>query len=390
MRTNLALRLALVLTFSTASHSLAESPWQPSEGVRAVVVAEGFDRPVYVGVAPGDPRLFVVEQSGRIRWIEDGRPSREPFADLTGLLRAGGERGLLGLAFHPDYARNGLLYVNYTDRDGDTQVVRYTVRADRRAVDPASAKTVITVDQPFPNHNGGGIAFGPDGMLYIGMGDGGAGGDPIGHGQNARSRLGKLLRIDVDRGDPYAIPDGNPYKGRPSDGAAEVWALGLRNPWRWAFDPEGRRLVIADVGQNRYEEVNVVDDRRAGLNYGWNVREGRHGFGLPRPAPANLVEPAVEYDHDDGCSVTGGIVYRGRAIPALRGAILFSDYCIGWLRSFRHENGRALDLREWRIPSLGAVTSFGEDAAREPYVVAHDGRIWKLVPAEPRERKPRR
>lgn len=384
MRTNLPLGLALLLTVSAAMPSLAEGTvWRPSTGVRAEVVADGFEKPVFVGLAPGDDRLFVVEQPGTIRWIENGRPSREVFADLTESLRSGGERGLLGLAFHPGYARNGHLFVNYTDRRGTTQVVRLTVRADRRSVDPASARTVLSIEQPFPNHNGGGLAFGPDGMLYVGMGDGGAGGDPLGYGQNTRSLLGKMLRIDVDRGEPYAIPDGNPYKGRPADGAPEIWALGLRNPWRWAFDPEGRRLVIADVGQNKWEEVNVVDVARAGVNYGWNVREGNHRFGLPRPAPPNLVDPAVEYDHDDGCSVTGGIVYRGRAIPALRGAILFSDYCRGWLRSFQHDKGRAHDMREWTGVELGAVTSFGEDASREPLVVAHDGRILRLVPAPP-------
>jgi glucose/arabinose dehydrogenase len=301
------------------------------------------------------------------------------FLDVTDRISAGGERGLLGLAFHPRYATNGFFYVNYTDRAGDTQVVRFTATADRRRADLATAKRILTLDQPFANHNGGMVAFGPDGMLYVGMGDGGSGGDPMGNGQNRRALLAKLLRLDVDHGDPYAIPDGNPYKDRPRDGAPEVWAIGLRNPWRFSFDFTAGRLIIGDVGQNQWEEMDVVDASRPGLNYGWNVREGSHRYGLPRPVPAGLVAPAVEYDHGDGCSVTGGYAYRGQAIPNLAGTIFFSDYCRGWLRSFRWDGSHASELREWSVGTLGSVTSFGEDAQRELYVVTHEGRIWKLA-----------
>ncbi len=350
-----------------------------AEVIKAVVAGDGFEQPLFLCSAPGDARLFVVEQPGRIRWIEGGRPSKEVFLDLTDRVKAGGERGLLGLAFHPAYASNGLLYVNYTDRDGDTQVERFTVRADRNTADRATAKRILTVDQPFANHNGGMVAFGLDGMLYIGMGDGGAGGDPMGHGQNSRSHLGKMLRLDVDRGDPYAIPDGNPFKGRPQAGRAEIWAMGLRNPWRFSFDHVAKRLIIGDVGQNKWEELDVVDASAPGLNYGWSVREGSHGFGLPRPRPANLVEPALEYDHDDGCSVTGGYAYRGKAMPTLAGTIFFSDYCRGWLRSFRWDGAKASEPREWSVGTLGSVTSFGEDGDGELYVVTHEGRIWKLA-----------
>jgi glucose/arabinose dehydrogenase len=201
----------------------------------------------------------------------------------------------------------------------------------------------------------------------------------MGHGQNPRSLLGKLLRLDVDHGDPYAIPDGNPFKGRARDGRPEIWAAGLRNPWRFSFDRAGRRLIIGDVGQNRWEEMNVVDAAAPGLNYGWSVREGAHNFGPPRPRPSNLVEPALEYDHDHGCSITGGYAYRGKAMPSLAGTIFFSDYCRGWLRSFRWDGAKASEIREWSVGTLGNITSFGEDADGEIYVLTHEGRIWRLA-----------
>ena len=373
---------AAVAASLLAAHATSAAPpagFLAGETLKAVAVADGFDHPLFLASAPGEQRIYVVEQPGRIRWIEDGRPSKRVFLDVTRLVRYGGERGLLGLAFHPAYAANGFLYVNYTDRNGDTQVVRYTVRADRDSVAANSAKPILGIVQPFANHNGGMLAFGPDGMLYIGMGDGGSAGDPFGNGQNLRTLLGKLLRIDVDHGDPYAIPEGNPYRGRSNDGREEIWATGLRNPWRFSFDMTAKLLIIGDVGQNRYEEMDVVDAARAGANYGWNVREGAHGYGFPRPGPANRVEPAVEYAHPDGCSVTGGYAYRGRALPELAGTIFYSDYCSGWLRSFRWKRGKVLDQTQWDVGNLGSVTSFGEDADHELYVVAYDGKIWKLA-----------
>lgn len=378
MRT-LLLRFSALLLVASLARAADAPVYRRDDSLKLVPVAEGFDHPVFVCSAPGDTRLYVVEQPGRIRWIADGKPAASVFADLSAQLRYGGERGLLGLAFHPGYASNGHLFVNYTDKDGATQIVRYTVRRDRNAIDPASAKTILTVKQPFANHNGGGIAFGPDDMLYIGMGDGGAGGDPMGNGQNRHSLLGKMLRIDVDHGEPYAIPTGNPFKGREKEGAPEIWALGVRNPWRWSFDFAAKRLIIADVGQNKYEEVNVVDAARGGLNYGWSVREGLHGFGLPRPRPANLVEPVIEYDHDDGCSITGGYAYRGKALPKLAGHIFFSDFCRGFIRSFKYENGRAVDLTEWNVGPVGPVSSFGVDADGELYVVTHDGKVRRIA-----------
>ena len=374
--------IATALAFATrAAVADTGNPFRRADGIKPVVAADGFDHPLFLCLAPGDGRVFVVEQPGRIRWIDGAKPSSDVFLDVSSLVSYGGERGLLGLAFHPSYATNGWLFVDYTDRHGDTQMVRYTVRADRQAVDPASAKPILFVKQPFPNHNGGMLAFGPDGMLYVGMGDGGAGGDPFGNGQSSHTLLGKLLRLDVDHGDPYAIPEGNPFKSRPNDGKPEIWALGLRNPWRYSFDFTARKLIIADVGQNKYEEVDVVDAARAAANYGWSVREGLHGFGFPRPGPEDRVDPVIEYGHSDGCSITGGYAYRGRVMPRLDGSIFFSDYCSGWLRSFRDDSGRAADLREWNVGTLGSVTSFGEDAEHELYVVTHGGRIWKLTPA---------
>lgn len=371
--------LALVLALAPTACA-APSDWQPATGLRARVVAEGFDAPLFVTAPAGDPRLFVVEQTGRIRIVKNGRVLERPFLDVADRIRAGGERGLLGLAFHPAYATNGLFFVNFTDRDGNTHVERFGVSADPDRADPASAQLVLKVDQPYSNHNGGCIAFAPDGRLWIGMGDGGSGGDPQGHAQDRRSLLGKLLRLDVDGAAPYAIPPDNPFADGRS-GRPEIWATGVRNPWRFSFDRGSNLVYVADVGQNKWEEVDVADAKRPGLDYGWNVREGLHAFGPPRAAPARLLEPAVEYGHGEGCSVTGGYVYRGAALPQLRGTYFFSDYCRGWLRSFRWSNGRVTDRREWRVGELGNVTSFGEDAAGELYVTASDGRVYRLEAA---------
>ena len=372
--------LALALAPAACAAPPADGAWQASEGLRATVVAEGLDAPLFVTAPAGDPRLFVVEQGGRIRVVKNGKLLAAPFLDVSGRIAAGGERGLLGLAFHPGYATNGFFFVNFTDRDGDTHVERFRVGTDPDRADPASALLVIKVDQPYSNHNGGMIAFAPDSKLWIGMGDGGSGGDPQGNGQNRRALLGKMLRLDVDRATPFAIPPDNPFaNGR--DGRAEVWATGLRNPWRFSFDRGSNLVFIADVGQNKWEEVDVADVRTPGLNYGWSLREGAHAYGAPRASADRLVEPAVEYAHGEGCSVTGGYVYRGRALANLQGAYFFSDYCSGWLRSFRWAGGRATDRRQWRVGSLGNVTSFGEDAAGELYVTNSGGRVFRLDPA---------
>ncbi len=368
----LALALSLVPTACAAP-----AGWSAATGLRARVVVSGLDAPLFLTAPPGDTRLFVVEQPGRIRIVKDGKLLDRPFLDLTDRVRSGGERGLLGLAFHPDYATNGLFFVDFTDREGNTRIERFRVSDDPDVADPAGAQLVLKVEQPYSNHNGGMLAFARDGRLWIGLGDGGSGGDPHGNGQNPRVLLGKLLRIDVDHGSPYAIPPDNPFAdGR--GGRPEIWSLGVRNPWRFSFDRGSNLVYVADVGQNKWEEVDVVDARSPGLNFGWNVREGLHAYGAPRPAPARLVEPVLDYPHSEGCSVTGGYVYRGAAMPDLRGTYFFSDWCGGWLRSFRWANGRATDRREWRLPSLGKVTSFGEDAAGELYVTTSEGRVLRL------------
>lgn len=351
----------------------------PPQSLRLVEVASGLSSPLLLTAPPGDPRLFVVEQVGRIRVVRDGSLVAAPFLDLRDRVASGGERGLLGLAFHPRYAQNGRFYVNYTDPGGTTRIVRFRVdpgNPDRG--DPGSGEVILSIPQPFSNHNGGHLAFAPDGMLWIGMGDGGSGGDPQNHSQNPGTLLGAMLRIDVDRGNPYAIPPDNPFAA--GGGRPEVWALGLRNPWRWAFDRVEGLVYIADVGQNRWEEVNVAPIGEGGINYGWRVMEGPACF---QPAAgcnqAGLRLPVVSYGHGEGCSVTGGFVYRGSAIPGLRGHYLYGDYCRGWVRSFRHVGGTAAQAREW-FTGLGQILSFGEDAAGELYVLTGDGRVRRIEP----------
>lgn len=333
--------------------------------------------PVHLTAPPGDDRLFLVEQAGRVRVIRDGEALPEPFLDISDRVASGGERGLLSMAFHPDYVSNGTFFLDFTDPDGDTRVERWRVSADPDRADPASAREILAVDQPYGNHNGGHVLFGPDGMLYVTLGDGGSGGDPQGNGQDRTTLLGTILRLDVDGAGTYAIPPDNPYAGHPSF-RPEIWAWGLRNPWRIAFDPPSGLLFIADVGQNRREEVDVVPAAEAGLNFGWNAMEGSECF-TARCDPSAYVPPAVEYAHSQGCSVTGGSVYRGARIPELEGLYIYSDYCRGWLRSFRYGSGAVTDHRQWDVASAGSVVSFGTDAAGELYIVSREG-IYRLDP----------
>jgi glucose/arabinose dehydrogenase len=342
-------------------------------------VVDGLDSPVWLTAPPGDSaRLFVVEQPGRIRVIRNGRLLPAPFLDLRDRVRSGGERGLLSVAFHPRYRENGWLFVDYTDRHGDTQIERYRVGADPDRADPASATAILHIAQPYANHNGGLVLFGPDGMLWIGMGDGGSAGDPQDRAENPDELLGKLLRIDVDRGAPYAIPPGNPFAGR-GGGRAEIWAMGLRNPWRYSFDPTLHHLWIGDVGQNAWEEVDLVDDRAPGLDFGWRRDEGTHPYraGAGRGTP---VMPLIEYPHAEGCSVIGGFVYRGRAVPALAGQYVYGDYCSGWIRSVRAEGGRVTETHLWNVKHPGSISSFGIDGRGELYVITLDGSVLRVVP----------
>jgi glucose/arabinose dehydrogenase len=357
-----------------------ESPPIPPDSASVVLtsVATGLDRPLYLTAPAGDPRLFIVEKTGRIRIVKDGALLPKPFLDLSGDVSTGSEQGLLSMAFHPAYASNGLFFVDYTDANGDTHVTRYTVSAgDADVADPASAKTILTVGQPFANHNGGLLLFGADGTLYIGLGDGGSSGDPSGNAQNLATLLGKILRIDVDAGDPYAIPPDNPFAGH-AGARGEIWAYGLRNPWRFSFDTATNRLYIADVGQAEWEEVDVVPANQGGQNFGWNIMEGTHCYGASSCDQSGLTLPVLEYSHDEGCSITGGYVYRGTLAPDLVGQYFYSDYCTGFIRSFTFDGATPNAPKSWDVGDIGSVQSFGKDAAGELYVLTTDGAVYRV------------
>lgn len=342
-------------------------------------LSTGVSAPVFLTQPLNDGRIFVVEQGGRIRVVRNGVLQTTPFLDISTRVLSGGERGLLSVAFHPQYATNHYFYVYFTTQtNGDIRIERFTTTANPEVADPASSKLIITIPHSqFSNHNGGLVSFGPDGMLYAGVGDGGGGGDPLGSGQNFNSLLGSLLRLDVDHGDPYAIPADNPFVNQAGK-RGEVWAKGLRNPWRYAFDAATSNLYIADVGQDAHEEIDVTATNRSGLNYGWNIMEG---FSCYSPASGcnqtGLEQPLIDYPHSQGCSITGGYVYRGSDIPDMRGHYFYSDYCTGFLKSLRYSNGTAVDQKDWGLTN-SSVTSFGVDFAGELYMMSGDT-ILKLA-----------
>lgn len=369
---------AVTLVSCNDSKSPTTPPPPGSDSIVLEPVVTGLDLPLYLTAPPGDARLFVVEKTGRIRIVKDGALLSTPFLDLSSAVSTGGEQGLLSMAFHPDYASNGFFYVDYTDTDGDTHVTRYTVSAANPDVaDPTSAKTIIFVDQPFDNHNGGLLLFGGDGKLYIGLGDGGSEGDPLGNGQSLGTLLGKILRIDIDAGDPYAIPPDNPFVDR-AGARGEIWAYGLRNPWRFSFDAATNRLYLADVGQSAWEEVDVVPANEGGQNYGWNVMEGMHCYNASSCDQNGLTLPVLEYGHSDGCSITGGYVYRGSLAPGVVGQYFYADYCSGFLRSFSYDGSTAGSQKTWDVGDIGNVQSFGEDAAGELYLLSANGTVYRL------------
>ena len=345
-------------------------------------VVGGLDTPVAVANAgDGSGRLFVVEKKGFIRVVQNHVLADTPFLDITDRVGSlSSEQGLLGLAFHPDYAGNGLFFVNYTDLEGDTVVARFATSGDPNRAQAGSEAVILTLEQPAANHNGGHLAFGRDGYLYVGTGDGGGAGDQYANGQNGQTLLGAMLRLDVDGGAPYTVPGTNPFVGRP-DVRDEIWALGLRNPWRYSFDRLTGDLFIADVGQNQYEEVNFQPaDSAGGQNYGWPIMEGRHCYPADRPCErAGLMLPAREYDHSRGCSVTGGYVYRGQEFPILTGIYLFGDYCSGRIWGLAPAgNG------DWQVAELaqmdGQLSSFGEDERGELYLLDMGrGEILKIA-----------
>src|SRR5687767_7164302 len=377
------MRIAAFATFIslTACSSSTEPPpvIEPEMSLRLEQVASGLNNPVYATSPPADSRLFIVEQPGRIRIIENGQLLTTPFLDITSRVLSGGERGLLSVAFHPQYRTNGFFYVYFTGSTGEIRVERFTVSGNANVANPASAQVVLIVPHPRSNHNGGLAMFGPDGMLYLGLGDGGGGGDPDRNGQNINTLLGSILRLNVDAGNPYSIPAGNPFAGR-TDARPEIWAYGLRNPWRFAFDRQDGNLYVADVGQGSLEEVNVVSSTRGAVNYGWNIMEGSSCFNASTCNRQGLELPVTEYDHSGGaCSVTGGFVYRGTAIPGLAGHYFYADYCAGFVKSFRYQAGAATDARTWPFGDIGSVTSFGEDATGELYITTAGGRVYKIV-----------
>jgi glucose/arabinose dehydrogenase len=378
----LALAVAIALALPGRSGSATQDSSVFDFGLE--LVADGFDQPVQVvDAGDGSGRLFVVEQSGRIRIVHDGQVLPEPFLDLSDLVGCCGERGLLSVAFHPEYADNGDVFVDYTDTNGDTVVARYQVSAtDPNRADPASAEVILSVDQPAANHNGGLLLFGPkDSYLYIGFGDGGGGNGQ--NGQDLSTMLGKILRIDVDSPSSslpfkYSIPRDNPFVDQPG-ARPEIWVLGLRNPWRFSFDRVTGDLWIGDVGSATYEEVNYQPVASpGGENYGWDLMEGyecRAEAGCDK-----FVAPASGFDRDEGCVVTGGYVYRGTEMPELEGVYLFADYCGGRVWGLVGDASNTWTLLDPVETGL-RISSFGEDAAGELYVVDIQGAIYRLIPS---------
>ena len=355
---------------------------QPSNAQTVALsqIASGLNNPVALTNArDGSNRLFITEQRGRILILEDGAVRETPFLDIQSLVSCCGERGLLSVAFHPDYVANGFFFVNYTDLAGHTVVARFT----RSSIDPnlaeaGSRKQIIRIEQPFGNHNGGQLQFGPDGFLYIGMGDGGSGGDPGNRAQNLTTLLGKILRIDIDGGDPYAVPADNPFVGNPQ-ALPEIWSYGLRNPWRFSFDRATGDMFIGDVGQNTLEEVSFEPAGEGGRNYGWRIMEASRCFNPPTNCnDGTLVLPILEYGRSDGCSVSGGYRYRGSRFPSINGRYFYGDFCSGkiWMATLG-VNG------QWTssvvLESNAQITSFGEDEKGEIHVVDHGGRIFRIT-----------
>ncbi|MFN2544581.1 MAG: sorbosone dehydrogenase family protein [Actinomycetota bacterium] len=342
--------------------------------VRLVEIAD-LEEPLALATRPGDRTLYVAQRTGRVVAVRSRHVVGRPVLDLSGRVSLGGEQGLLGLAFSPD---GRYLYVDFTDTNGDTRVEQYAFRGER--ADPGTRREILFVDQPYANHNGGEVTFGPDGMLYIGLGDGGSGGDPMDNAQSRGTLLGKILRIrpTPDGPAPYEVPADNPFVG--VDGARpEIWALGLRNPWRFSFDRSTGDLWIGDVGQSAWEEVDRVEAGVGGANLGWNRMEGDHPY-TDRPPPADALGPVYEYTHGAGrCVVTGGFVYRGRAIPELEGSYVFADFCTGEITAF--DASGTNDVRARSLgPALSSLSSFGEDAAGELYAMSLSGGLYRLAP----------
>jgi glucose/arabinose dehydrogenase len=363
---------------------------EPVTAIALEPVVTGLNRPIAAAYA-GDGQWIIAEQKGLVRVVQDGELSAEPLLDLTDSIATdGSERGLLGLTLHPDFATNGWFYVVYTNLDGDTEIVRYTVSAERMRspveanpmlADPASAVEILFVEQPYGNHNGGELLFGPDGYLYIGLGDGGAVGDPFDNAQDAGTLLGSILRLDVDNATPYAIPADNPFVD-DAKARGEVWATGLRNPWSVSFDRERGDLYIADVGQEGPEEINFQPEGRSGINYGWPIMEGSRCFEDETCNTNGTQLPIFEYPHSEGCAVVGGSVYRGMDFPALNGNYFFADYCLGTIWTLRYDAAKMDWERTLVYEAATTLSNFAEDSAGELYALAYNtGVLYQITAA---------
>ncbi|MFE1147783.1 PQQ-dependent sugar dehydrogenase [Streptomyces albidoflavus] len=363
--------LVASVALATASADEPDTPVQPN-AVTLTDVAKAQNPTA--GAAGPDDTVWIAERAGTVR-VLDGDGLSEPVLDISDQTTTDGERGLLGIAFDESLAH---FYLSYTDLEGTSTVEEFAV--EDGTLQPDSRRTVLTQEQPYANHNGGAIAFGPDGYLYIALGDGGSGGDPDGNGQNLDTLLGKILRIDPSGGDPYAIPADNPFVDDP-EARDEIWAYGLRNPWRFSFDKGTGDLLIGDVGQSDWEEIDWAPaNSTGGENYGWSSMEGNHPF-RGGTEPANHVPPVHEYDRSGlGCSVTGGYVYRGEALPELQGQYVFSDYCDGTIRTLQMENGEVTGEGDLGV-SGGEVISFAESGDGELYVLNIGGEIQRIDPA---------
>ena len=373
----------LCLVFATAA--LAADP-----KLAVQQIASGLDAPIGLANA-GDSRMFIVQQRGQIVIWDGNQVLPTPFLDVRSIVSCCGERGLLDVVFHPHYADNGLFFVYYTDQSGNLNLVRYTVRSDNpNLADPGSATPILKVAHPnFDNHNGGNLVFGPDGYLYIGLGDGGSGGDPNNNAQNLSRALGKILRLDVDHGLPYTIPPDNPFRNR-QDALPEIWDYGLRNPWRFTFDRETGDMLIGDVGQDRYEEVDFEPASSiGGVDYGWRKMEGFHCFKPSNCTPGQSQLPILEYDHSaSNCSITGGYRYRGSRYPNMSGIYFYADYCTGRIWGASEDDG------QWStklfLTTGFNIAAFGEDQTGELYLANQKGSVYRLIDTSEPLAPPRR
>ena len=384
------------------------------KNLSSVLIADGYKKPVFITSYPNNAKLlYIVEQAGLIKIINDGKKLSRPFFDINKRVvnpnRPGDERGLLGFAFHPNHTNNGKFYINYMDNDGNTIISEFSTNSELRA-DHKSERIILKLKQPYGNHNGGDIQFGPDGYLYISIGDGGKAGDPLNAGQDLSSLFGKIIRIDIEQ-KPYGIPKSNPFFGQ-KDKREEIWAWGLRNVWRFSFDKQTGDKYLADVGQNKWEEVNFEPaSSKGGLNYGWRIMEANHCYDPKENCPTEgLIKPIIEYPNDanhpafafriieelsfsetdvEGCSVTGGYVYRGQKIKSMEGQYIFGDYCSGNIWTLKVVNGKAINFKN-RTEEINIgggefttyISSFGQDSDGEIYIIDYNGGIYKLIESD--------